>query len=159
MKLTLLTIMLMATFSVVKAQQHPPPKNPKDPDAAAIDRDSATLIDPPIKIVKLNPQQIFTAVEHGPTFPGGMMKFYDFIKENLKYPDKARENGVEGRVVLGFVVEKDGSLSDIKVLRSVSPECDAEAIRLLKASQKWDPGTQNGHIVRVMYNVIVSFKL
>jgi protein TonB len=88
-----------------------------------------------------------------------MMKFYDYIKENLKYPDKARENGVEGRVVLSFVVEKDGSFSDIKVLRSISRECDAEAIRLLVASQKWEPGMQNDHLVRVMYNVIIGFKL
>jgi len=159
MKKILLIFLFLIPMLVAHAQQPPPPKNPKDPDAVAIDRDSATLIDPPIKVVKLNPQQIFTAVEHEPTFPGGMMKFYDYIKENLRYPDKARENGVQGKVVLGFVVEKDGSFSDIKVLRSVSSECDAEAIRLLKASQKWDPGMQNGHIARVMYNVIIGFKL
>ncbi len=158
MKRLLITVAFVAAFLISHAQQ-PPPKNPKDPDAIAKDPDSSALIDPPVKIVKLDPQQIFTAVEHEPTYPGGMMKFYDYIKENLKYPDKARENGVEGRVVLGFVVEKDGSLSDIKVYRGISSECDAEAIRLLKASQKWEPGTQNGHIVRVMYNVIISFKL
>lgn len=131
MKHILITVALIAAFLVSHAQQQPPPKNPKDPD-------SAIQIEPPTKVVELGPQ-IFTAVEHEPTFPGGMMKFYDFIKENLKYPDKARENGVEGRVVLSFVVEKDGSFSDIKVLRSVSRECDAEAVRLLVASQKWDP--------------------
>lgn len=158
MKKILLIFLFLIPLLAAHAQQ-PPPKNPKDPDAIAKDPDSSALIDPPVKIVKLNPQQIFTAVEHEPTYPGGMTKFYDYIKENLKYPDKARENGVEGRVVLSFVVEKDGSFSDIKTLRSISPECDAEAIRLLKASQKWEPGMQNGHIVRVMYNVIISFKL
>lgn len=82
-----------------------------------------------------------------------------YLSENVKYPVEAQENGIQGRVVVSFVVEKDGSLSDIRVARSVSPVLDAEAIRVVSSMPQWNPGVNNGEYVRVKYNVPVSFRL
>jgi TonB family protein len=101
--------------------------------------------------------QVFTAVENSAEFPGGIEKFYEFIKATLKYPETAKQNGVKGKVFLTFVVEKDGSLNNIKVLRGIGSGCDEEAVRVIKASPKWKPGTQNGNIVRQQYTVPISF--
>jgi protein TonB len=111
------------------------------------------------QVVEENPNQIFTAVEQQPTFPGGDGGFNKYLSKSIRYPAIARENNVQGRVILTFVVEKDGSLTDIKVLRSLGSGCDEEAIRALKASPKWKPGIQNGRPVRVQYSVPVSFAL
>jgi periplasmic protein TonB len=101
----------------------------------------------------------FVHVEQVPEFPGGIDKFYEFIIKSIKYPRKARFDETEGRVVVGFVVERDGSITDIKVVRSLSPECDAEAIRVISTSPKWIPGIQDGHPVRVQYTVPIPFSL
>ncbi|MFD0793136.1 TonB family protein [Mucilaginibacter litoreus] len=103
--------------------------------------------------------QVFSAVEHAPAFPGGEAGFKAYLSENIKYPAEAVKSKVEGRSVLTFVVEEDGSLSDIKVVRSLGTGTDEEAIRVLKASPRWIPGKQNGHTVRVQYTVPVSFSL
>lgn len=102
-------------------------------------------------------QKIFSAVEKEPQFAGGIEKFYQYLVKNERYPDKARENNIRGKVFLSFVVEKDGSLSDIKVNNPLSPETDAEAIRLLNYSPKWNPGMQNGRPVRVAYTMPITF--
>ena len=102
-------------------------------------------------------QKIFTAVEHQPEFPGGRQGFYKYLSDSLKYPDKARNDDIHGQVGANFVVEKDGSLSDIKISRSLTPETDAEAIRVLQDGPKWAPGVQNGKPVRVMFTVVISF--
>jgi protein TonB len=102
---------------------------------------------------------IFTNVEVLPTFPGGLEKFGQFLGRNLRYPPIARENGVQGRVYCTFVVEKDGSLTDIKVTRGIGGGCDEEAVRVLKSSPKWNPGVQNGRNVRVSYTVPIFFQL
>ena len=101
----------------------------------------------------------FVSLETQPTFPGGMEKFYNYLKQNLRYPADAKTNKLEGKVFLSFIVEKDGSLMDIKVDRSLGQGTDEEAVRVLNASPKWQPGTQNGNAVRVKYNIPVSFSL
>jgi protein TonB len=111
------------------------------------------------QVVEENPNQIFTAVEQSPAFPGGDAKFGAYLSKNIRYPAIARENNVQGRVVLTFVVERDGSLTDIKVLRGLGSGTDEEAVRVLKASPRWKPGIQNGRPVRVQYSIPVSFTL
>jgi protein TonB len=110
-------------------------------------------------VVEENPNKIFTAVEVNPEFPGGIEKFYSYLGKNIRYPAVARENNVQGKVFVGFVVEKDGSLTDIKVIRGIGSGCDEEAVRVLRASPHWKPGIQNGRPVRTQYNVPISFTL
>ena len=103
--------------------------------------------------------KIFEVVEQMPQFPGGDAALMKFLSENVKYPVVAQENGVQGRVVISFVVERDGSITDVKVARSVDPSLDREAARVVKSMPNWIPGKQNGSAVRVKYNVPVSFRL
>jgi TonB family protein len=101
----------------------------------------------------------FVSLETQPTFPGGMEKFYAYLKENVLYPAEAKANKLEGKVFLSFIVEKDGSLMDIQVQRGLGGGTDEEAVRVLKACPRWTPGTQNGNVVRVKYNIPISFNL
>lgn len=101
----------------------------------------------------------FVSMENPPTFPGGIAKFYQFLGENIKYPALAKENKIEGNVHLSFTVEKDGTLSDIKVERKLGYGTDEEAVRVLQMSPHWNPGLQNGKVVRVKYNIPVKFSL
>ncbi|RYZ95276.1 MAG: energy transducer TonB [Sphingobacteriaceae bacterium] len=111
------------------------------------------------QVIEGDPNEIFTAVENPPEFPGGIAKFYAYLRDNTKYPALERENNVQGKVFVSFVVEKDGALTDVKVTRGVSSGIDAEAIRVLKKSPRWKPGIQNGRPVRVQYSVPVAFTL
>jgi TonB family protein len=117
----------------------------------------------PSKTAITQPQQkidkVFTVVEQAPTFPGGLDKFYSFLGANIKYPAKAKENKVEGKVFLSFVIEEDGSLSNMKILRDIGYDCGKEAVRVMKLSPKWRPGVQNGKKVRVQYNLPITFSL
>lgn len=103
--------------------------------------------------------KVFDVVEQMPSFPGGPSALMKYLSENVRYPVVAQENGVQGRVVVSFVVEKDGHITDVKVVRSVDPTLDKEAARVVKSMPNWIPGKQNGSAVRVKYNVPVSFKL
>ena len=103
--------------------------------------------------------KVFDVVEQMPSFPGGPSALMKYLSENVRYPVVAQENGVQGRVVVSFVVEKDGHITDVKVVRSVDPSLDKEAARVVKSMPSWIPGKQNGSAVRVKYNVPVSFKL
>ena len=98
-------------------------------------------------------------VEQQPSYPGGFQALLDFLRENTKYPEQAQKDSIEGRVVLSFVVETDGSITEPKVVRSVHPLLDEEALRVAKLMPKWEPGYQNGTPVRVKYNIPVTFKL
>lgn len=104
-------------------------------------------------------EEVFMVVEQMPEFPGGMKELLKFLQDNLKYPENAMKNNVQGRVIVQFVVEKDGTLTEFKVARSVDPDLDAEALRVLQTMPKWKPGMQRGKIVRVKFTVPVSFKL
>ncbi|WP_293742859.1 energy transducer TonB [uncultured Pedobacter sp.] len=101
----------------------------------------------------------FVSIEKQPEFPGGISKFYGYLSKAIKYPPMAQENNVQGKVFLSFVVEKDGKLTDITVTRGLGSGTDEEAIRVLKASPRWNPGIQNGKPVRVKYNINVNFTL
>ena len=103
--------------------------------------------------------KIFTVVEQMPMFPGGDAALMGYLRDNIHYPTVAAENGVQGRVVVGFVVERDGSITDVNVLRSVDPSLDREAMRVVKSMPRWTPGKQNGSAVRVKYQVPVTFRL
>lgn len=107
----------------------------------------------------LNVNQQFAPVEVAPTFPGGMDKFFAFVKKTLKYPRDAREDNIQGRVILTFVVESDGTISGLTIVRGVSPSIDKEAIRIMMASPVWEPGKQYGKPVRVQYSLPIDFVL
>ena len=106
-----------------------------------------------------NTDEVFEMVEVAPEFPGGTEALYKYLAGNVKYPEKAKADGTEGRVLVSFVVEKDGSVTDAKVMRSVSDEVDAEALRVVQGMPKWTPGMQQGTPVRVHYNLPITFKL
>ena len=103
--------------------------------------------------------KVFDVVEQMPSFPGGPSALMQYLSSNIKYPVVAEENGVQGRVVCTFVVEKDGSITDVRVIKSVDPSLDKEAMRVVKSMPKWIPGKQNGSAVRVKYTVPVTFRL
>lgn len=103
--------------------------------------------------------QIFTVVENDPEFPGGMDALYKYLAQNIKYPQLARDNGITGKVYVTFVVEKDGSIANPKVLRDIGGGCGQEAIRVVKSMPKWSPGKQRGKAVRVQFNLPVNFSL
>ena len=101
----------------------------------------------------------FDVVEEMPQFPGGPSALFEYLSKNIKYPVVAEENGVQGRVIVTFVVERDGSITDVKVVKSVDPSLDKEAQRVVKSMPHWIPGKQNGSAVRVKYTVPVTFRL
>lgn len=103
--------------------------------------------------------EIFTVVEEMPSFPGGLQELMKFISKEVKYPAEAQEKGIQGRVILSMVIDKEGNVNDIKVLRGVDPLLDNEAIRVIKSMPKWTPGKQKGKAVNVKYTIPVSFKL
>ena len=103
---------------------------------------------------------VFVVVESMPEFPGGQPALFKYLSENVKYPVIAQDNGIQGRVICQFVVNKDGSIVDVEVVRSGGdPSLDKEAIRVIKSMPKWKPGKQRGKPVRVKYTVPVNFKL
>jgi protein TonB len=103
--------------------------------------------------------QIFVRAETMPSFPGGLKAMYKFLGKRTKYPTIALENGIQGRVFVGFVVDKDGSITNVKILRPVDPYLDKEALRVVKSMPKWSPGRQGSKTVRVSYTVPVNFTL
>ncbi len=101
----------------------------------------------------------FLIVEKMPTYPGGMKAFYTLFSKKLRYPSQARRMNVEGRVILSFIIGKDGAISNIKLLRGIGAGCDEEAIRILKKTAKWNPGKQRGKAVKVQMTIPINFKL
>ena len=100
---------------------------------------------------------VFDVVEVMPQFPGGQIAMLKYIMENIKYPEQAMKEGIQGRVAVRFIVEKDGSISDVKPILSVHPLLNKEAVRVVESMPKWTPGKQNGKPVRVRFNVPVMF--
>ena len=103
--------------------------------------------------------KVFDVVEVMPSFPGGQGALFEWLSKNIKYPVVAEENGVQGRVIMTFVVERNGSITDVQVVKSVDPSLDKEAVRVVKAMPHWIPGKQNGSAVRVKFTVPVTFRL
>lgn len=126
------------------------------------DKNKAVVIAAPVAgptIVEEDDNVVFQVVEKMPSFPGGDAALFKFLGDNVKYPVIAQENGVQGRVICQFVVNKDGSIVDVEVVRSVDTSLDKEAIRVIKSMPKWSPGQQRGKPVRVKYTLPVNFKL
>ena len=94
-----------------------------------------------------------------PEFPGGVEALMDYVGRNVKYPEEAKDKEIQGRVFVSFVIEKDGSVNEVKVLRGIGGGCDEEAVRVIKAMPKWTPGKQKGKPVRVNYQIPINFKL
>ena len=116
------------------------------------------LVTEPVK-PKEEENKVFDVVEQMPSFPGGMAALMAYLQKSIKYPPVAEENGIQGRVVCTFVVERDGSVTDVRVAKSVDPSLDKEAVRVVSAMPKWIPGKQNGQSVRVKYTLPVTFRL
>ena len=132
----------------------------KDRTVEAVRSEIAVAAPPPPPAPKPEvATKVFDVVEEMPSFPGGNGALMQYLASKIKYPVVAQENGVQGRVIVSFVVERDGSISDVKVARSVDPSLDREAQRVVKSMPRWSPGKQNGSTVRVKYTVPVVFRL
>ncbi|QNF33274.1 energy transducer TonB [Adhaeribacter swui] len=118
-----------------------------------------TEVEAPSEVGEVVSEEIFTFVEQNPTFPGGLEAMYKYLGKNIKYPAVASRNGLEGNVILQFVVNKEGAISDITVVKSLGGGTDEEAIRVVKTMPNWTPGKQNGRPVNVRYTLPVRFKL
>lgn len=123
------------------------------------DLHGADIADIKQNVTQEEPEKIWDVIEQNPEFPGGYEELMKFLSTNIKYPAIAAENGIQGKVILQFVVSKTGAISDIVVVRSLDPSCDREAIRVVRMLPKWIPGKQNGENVNVRYTLPVSFTL
>lgn len=169
---------------IIQTQQEelPPPPPPEQPEVttefevvedeaeiknelvvnAEVTDDTKNIAITPVKIEEEEEEedvQIFTVVENDPEFPGGMEALYKYLRDNIKYPQLARDNNITGKVYVTFVVERDGSIANPRVLKDIGGGCGAEAIRVVKSMPKWSPGKQRGKAVRVQFNLPVSFNL
>lgn len=164
-------------------QQNTPPPPPPPPPAAIVNEvidivkndevveqkveikeaDIDSKIEIPQTVTQTEPEEqveeIFTVVEEMPSFPGGTGELMKFLSKNIKYPEIAAENGIKGRVMVSFVVNKDGKIVDVQVIRGVDPSLDKEAVRVVKSMPAWKPGKQSGKPVRTRYTLPVMFKL
>ena len=113
----------------------------------------------PDYVEPVDENKVYDVVEEMPSFPDGDKAMHEYLRKNIQYSDEMEESCVQGRVIISFVVEKDGSLTDFKVVKSVDPAYDKEALRVVKSMPKWIPGSQNGVKVRVKYLVPVTFRL
>ena len=145
----------------VKQEDVPPPADevPKVDPGPTADANTDYDFTAPAEVVEEEKPQIFTYVEQMPDFPGGQAELMKFLSKNLRYPPAARENGIEGRVVLQFVVDESGKISDLQVLRDIGGGCAEEAERVVRMMPPWKPGKQNGNPVKVYFKLPVTFKL
>ena len=135
-------------------------KGTTDRTVEAVRNDIAVGTPPPPPAPKPEvSNKVFDVVEQMPSYPGGTGALMSYLNSNIKYPVVAQENGVQGRVIVGFVVERDGSITDVNILKSIDPSLDREAARVVRSIPRWTPGKQNGQAVRVKYNVPVTFRL
>lgn len=122
--------------------------------------DIADIIDHKVVVqAEVKPDEIFSHVEEPPQFPGGQTELMKWLQSQIQYPAIASEQGIQGRVTLRFVVEPDGSVGHVEVLKSLDPSCDREAMRVVSKMPKWQPGRQNGNPVRVYFTLPVQFRL
>lgn len=156
-----LTMLLLISFSPeMMAQQEKetktPPPPPKEKIVTTANPDDPP---PPPKAVGQDEVPIFTVVEEMPEFPGGRDALSEYIASEVKYPEEAKKKGIQGRVFVTYVVEKDGSISNVALLRGAEKTLDAEALRVIKGMPKWTPGKQKGKPVRVQFNLPIHFAL
>jgi periplasmic protein TonB len=163
----------------ITRQETPPPPPPPEPSQELIIVDDDVEIDEEFIIdteatvtttvqefrpvfmpeAEVEEEAIFTIVEDDPTFPGGQSALMQFLQSNLRYPTMAREAGIQGTVFVTFVVERDGSITDVRVLRGVGGGLDEEAVRVVRNMPRWTPGRQRGQAVRVQFNLPIRFVL
>ncbi len=166
---TILATSLLLSLSVVSvtaasAQVVPPPQAPSTTDVIDVVEDLPEAVEV-VEIAEPKPpasddESIYQNVEQMPSFPGGNQALFRYLQENLKYPSIAQANGIQGRTLVSFVVEKDGSITDIQVVRSAGdPSLDREAVRIIRTMPRWRPGKIQGQTVRVQYTVPINFKL
>ncbi len=103
-------------------------------------------------------EEVFVVVEEQAEFPGGLDSMYAYIHKNLKYPELAKEKGIEGRVFVSFIIEKDGSISNVKILRGIGGGCDEAVVEMVKNMPKWQPAKQRGKEVRCQFNLPIPIK-
>ena len=151
----LLTLPLFALLLFANCKSN---GNDKSAEKKAVEA-TETVETQAVETVATDDSEVYGAVEVMPEYPGGTTAMYEFIQKTLKYPESAKDKGLEGKVFISFVVEKDGSLSSVQVLRGVCDEIDAEAVRVLKMMPKWKPGMNNGEPVRVQYTMPFKFQL
>ena len=135
-------------------------QNEVDMSSFARQEEATNIEITPVKIEQEEEEedvQIFTVVENDPEFPGGKEALYKYLRDNIKLPQLARDNNITGIVYVTFVVERDGSISNPRILRGIGGGCDAEAVRVIKSMPKWIPGKQRGKPVRVQFNLPVRF--
>jgi len=131
-----------------------------DQVATTVNKDVVDVVEQKQEVVEVEKEeQVFVVVEEMPEFPGGEKALRTFLATSVKYPTIAQENGIQGKVFVNFVVNKDGSVSNVKIARGVDPAIDAEALRVVSSLPRWKPGKQRGAPVRVSYTVPISFKL
>lgn len=130
----------------------------KGNDSIAMDMDFNVMMLDEVEIPK-EEEQTFEIVEQMPSYPGGDGEFMKFLSKRIKYPEKAREMGIEGRVILQFIIASDGVIKEVTVVKGIGYGCDEEAIRVMKTSPRWKPGRQNGIDVAVKFMVPVRFRL
>jgi periplasmic protein TonB len=128
-----------------------------------VEVDQETIIEDFVPVVyeeeEVEEMEIFTVVESMPGYPGGDAARMKFLQENIKYPQMARESGIQGTVYATFVVEIDGSVTDVRILRGIGGGCDEEAVRVIQAMPRWNPGMQRGKPVRVQFTMPIRFTL
>ena len=162
------------------AEELPPPPPPEVPEVIEVlnvveddvetaeiiidtedDKDRQVVIQAPVQaaVIEEDTEVVFVVVESMPGFPGGDAALFKYLSDNIKYPVIAQESGIQGRVICQFVVNRDGSIVDIEVVRGVDRSLDAEAMRVIAGMPKWSPGKQRGKAVRVKYTLPVNFRL
>lgn len=139
-------------------------EGPHDPVIRGYNRAAVPLIIDPDKVDDYLAERgdtikAYDVVEQMPSFPGGDQKRHEFIKKNLRYPKECADSGIQGRVIVAFVVERNGKLSNIRVVKSVNPALDKEALRIVNLMPNWIPGKQNGRTVRVKFLIPITFRL
>ena len=139
---------------------------PEEADSVACEKEEEVLIfgnvdeiNPDTWIVDPESTEVFDVVQQMPSFPGGDRKLMEYLAENTRYPKECEESCIHGRVIVTLVIEKDGSITNVKVVRSLDPRLDEEAVRIVSSMPKWYPGKQNGVTVRVRYIIPVTFRV
>lgn len=164
---------MVADVTQQKKRKPPPPAPPEieiveddvdvdedQPDIKEVDMDQNTAMNlPEGKEEAKEDDKIFMVVEDSPTFPGGEGEMMRYISNNIEYPQMEKENGIEGQVVVNFVVNEDGSISNIKILKGITKGLNEEAKRVIKTMPKWEPGEQRGKPVKVRVNLPIRFSL
>lgn len=155
------TVQFVAVEAADEPVEAPPPtqEDLSETTASTTTQEGQKIDAPPPPPPVEEPTYDLAAVQEQPEFQGGMAKMYEYLHKNTKYPDMEFDAGIQGKVYIEFVVEKDGSVEDVKVRRGVSPGLDKEALRAVKSMPKWSPGKMNGKAVKVRFTIPVDFKL